>query len=308
MKCKFIIYTVSLAALACAAVAQTIAPVITTTVVGEDTAAVAGPLKPDAKAGLSQSNDAVVIPPVFSGEQTDSVWNAANAAYIKGDYATAVNLYSQLLSSGRHSARLYYNLGNAYFKQNLLGSAILNYNRAQMLAPADADIDYNLKLANTRIVDKIDTVPEFFLKTWLRYLALMLSSNTWAVLAVVFLVIGLAAIILWLLSGTLLLRKLGFYGGVGFIMLFLLSLGFSTWQRSRQLSGDEAIVMNLMAPVKSSPSAGSKDLFVLHEGTKVRITESMDGWKEIVLSDGNKGWIESSAIEAINLNGMLTQE
>ncbi len=201
---------------------------------------------------------------------------------------------------GVHSVKLYYNLGNSWFKQGRMGKAILNYNRALLLDPTDEDTQYNLALAHARIVDKIDTVPEFFLKSWLRQLGLMLGSNTWAVLGLVFLGLTFAAVILWLLAGTLRGRKVGFYGAVTALILCFLSLFYANFQRSRLLHNREAVVMNLVAPVKSSPGTGGKDLFVLHEGTKVRMQEELDGWTEIVLSDGNKGWIASDAIEAVD--------
>ncbi len=229
----------------------------------------------------------------------DSLWARANAAYSNGSYRQAVELYDALLAEGVHSGKLYYNLGNSWFKLGRMGQAILNYNRALLLDPTDEDTRYNLAMANARIVDKIDTVPEFFLKTWLRDLGLVFSSDTWAVLGLVFLGITFAAVILWLLARTLALRKTGFYGGIVSLIICMTATFYAHYQRGRLLYGGEAVVMNLVAPVKSSPGAGSKDIFVLHEGTKVRKLGQLDGWTEIVLSDGNKGWISTSAIESV---------
>lgn len=241
------------------------------------------------------------LPAVASLDEipADTLWARANAAYSNGSYREAIALYETLLSEGVHSDKLYYNLGNSWFKQGRMGKAILNYNRALLLDPMDEDTQYNLAMANARIVDKIDAVPEFFLKGWLRDLGLLLSSNAWAVLGLVFLGLTFAAVILWLLSNTLTLRKVGFYGGLTTLILCLACTFYAHFQRTRLLYSPEAVVMNLVAPVKSSPGSGSKDIFVLHEGTKVRMLEQLDGWTEIVLSDGNKGWITSNAIEAI---------
>ncbi|MCC8062367.1 MAG: SH3 domain-containing protein, partial [Rikenellaceae bacterium] len=130
-------------------------------------------------------------------------------------------------------------------------------------------------------------------------LGLVFSSDTWAVLGLVFLGITFAAVILWLLARTLALRKIGFYGGIVSLVFCMTATFYAHFQRGRLLYGGEAVVMNLVAPVKSSPGAGSKDIFVLHEGTKVRMLGQLDGWTEIVLSDGNKGWISTGAIEAV---------
>lgn len=240
------------------------------------------------------------IPPAALSEiPLDTIWARANAAYSNRSYRQAVDLYETLLAQGMHSGKLYYNLGNSWFKQGRMGKAILNYNRALLLDPTDEDTQYNLAMANARIVDKIDTVPEFFLKSWLRDLGLLLSADLWAILGLIFLGLTFGATILWLLSNTLPLRKLGFYGGVSSLILCIVCTYYADFQRGRLLHSNEAVVMNLVAPVKSSPGAGSKDIFVLHEGTKVRMQEQLDGWTEILLSDGNKGWIATNAIESI---------
>lgn len=259
---------------------------------GADTVAVA---TTDTSAVLTEAA------PVATGAAipVDSLWSQANAAYGQNRFREATDLYDAVLARGVHSPKLYYNLGNSWFKLGRMGKAILNYNRALLLDPTDEDTQYNLAMANARIVDKIDSVPEFFLKGWLRELGLWLGSDTWAVLGLVFLGITFVAVVLWLLSNTLALRKLGFYGGLSSLVLCLVCTFYAHVQRSRLLAGDEAVVMNLVAPVKSSPGAGSKDIFVLHEGTTVRAFGQLDGWTEILLSDGNKGWIASNAIEAI---------
>lgn len=231
---------------------------------------------------------------------SDTLWSQANTAYIQSDFKRAIELYGEILQRGECSVKLYYNLGNAYYKENRLGKAILNYNRALMLDPTDEDVAYNMALANARTVDKIDSVPEFFLKSWARTVGQTFGSDGWAMIGIVALGLGFAAIILWLLSDTTLWRKFGFYVGILAISASLISTYYAAYQRNRQLLSDEAIVMNLVAPVKSSPSDGSKDIFVLHEGTKVRVTEELNGWSEIVLSDGNKGWVMNNAIERIN--------
>src|SRR5574344_2463972 len=105
-----------------------------------------------------------------------AVWDSANTAYVKADYADAVNGYEQLLRSGKRSPELYMNLGNAYFKRGMNGRAILNYNNALKLAPGNEDIRYNLEVANGYVQDKIDEVPVFFVKRWAQQLGASLSS------------------------------------------------------------------------------------------------------------------------------------
>lgn len=231
---------------------------------------------------------------------SDTLWSRANSAYIQNNYRQAIELYNAILARNEHSAKLYFNLGNAYFKENSLGRSILNYNRALLLEPEDEDAAYNLSLANARTVDKIDTVPEFFLKEWLCALAQSLGTNSWTWISIIALTIGFAATMLWLLAASMSRRKLGFYLGTVAMLIAFASTFFAHYQRSRILNSNEAVITNLMAPVKSSPDEGSKDIFVLHEGTKIRVGEELGGWSEITLSDGNKGWMLSSALERIN--------
>lgn len=229
-----------------------------------------------------------------------SKWEQANKLYQNDEYTTAILLYEELLNADQHSAQIYYNLGNAYFKNNNLGKAILNYNRALLLDPSDEDIQHNLMIANARTIDKIEPTPQFFIKTWLVDFGGIFSSDTWAILSLVFLGTTLFGVTLWLISTTLPIRKLGFYCALISVVITITSVIYSQSAYNKQTSQSQAIIMNSGAPVKSSPSASGKDLFLLHEGTKVEILNTMDHWDEIVLEDGNKGWIQQSALERIN--------
>lgn len=237
-----------------------------------------------------------------SWAQADSMaqkWERANGAYHTNEYANAAVLYEDILSTGQHSAKLYFNLANAYFKQNQLGRAILNYNRALLLDPADEDISYNLQLANARTIDKIEPVPQFFLKSWFLGLGDICSSDAWAVIALVLFAVALAGVIAWLVISDLRYRKLGFYTALVSVVFVVMSLVYSQIGYARRFQNKDAIVMNSAAPVKSSPSPGSTDIFVIHEGTKVEVLGELDSWSEIKLEDGNKGWIATSAITPI---------
>lgn len=229
-----------------------------------------------------------------------AVWDSANTAYIEADYETAIKNYEQLLDSGYESARLYFNLGNAYFKKGMNGRAILNYNKALKLAPGNDDIRYNLSIANTYVQDKIEEVPVFFVKRWLINLGRSLSGNAWAVLSLVFFALMLVGVGAYLLLRRMMWQKIGFYGAVVSVLLFVASVFYASVERSAQLNPQEAIVMATAAPVKSSPDEGSKDIFVLHEGTKVHVEGKLGDWREIRIADGNKGWVETASIEMID--------
>ena len=223
----------------------------------------------------------------------------ADAAYSKGDYQEAITLYEEVLKQGE-SPELYYNLGNAYYRTNDITHAILNYERSLLLSPGDADTSFNLQMARSKTIDKIAPESEMFFITWYKWLVNRLSVDGWARTALVGLALAIILALVYLFCQTLWLRKLGFFGGIFMLVLFLLSNLFA-WQQKRALTHrDGAIIMETQATVKSTPSDGGTDLFILHAGTKVRVVDgSMKDWKEIRLPDGKQGWIETNKIEII---------
>lgn len=234
-----------------------------------------------------------------SSDGPAQLWESANAAYVAGDYDRAVGDYTRILDGGLHSAALYYNLANALFKRGELGRAILYYNRALRLSPSDEDIRHNLEYAERMTKDNIEAVPEFFLATWLRSVRSSLSCSAWTVLSLAAFAALLALGLLYMLSQRLAARKAGFYGMAVALLFFVVTSLFAWGGRRDILDRSEAVVMGSSVPVKSSPDRSATDLFVLHEGTKVTIGDTLEGWAEIRIADGNKGWIELGRIERI---------
>lgn len=229
----------------------------------------------------------------------EELWDSANAAYNEGNFEKAAKEYELILSQSLHSAALYYNLANAYFKQGELGKALLNYNRASRIAPSDEDIRHNQEYAEKMTKDSIEKLPEFFLSTWLRQVRGAMSCTAWTILSLVMLVVALTMGLVYLLSQRMSLRKVGFYTMAIAALLFVVSSAFALSQRNMLINRTEAIVMSSAASVKSSPDRSATELFVLHEGTKVSIGETIDGWAEVRIADGRKGWIEDKRIERI---------
>ena len=230
----------------------------------------------------------------------DSLWEAGTAAYSNGDWQSAVEAWGAVEAEGLESPDLYYNIGNAYFKESDYAHAILYYERALKLDPSHSDARFNLEFARESVQDRIESVPEFFLKTWVRRLGYVFSSDTWAALFLVLLALALAGVLLFLLSASVARRRTGFFTGLAALLLAFCCLGFSASQKVAYNRADSAIVTVPVSSVRSSPGAeAAKDLFVLHEGTKVRILDEVGGWWNIELSDGRQGWIQSSDLELI---------
>ena len=235
-------------------------------------------------------------------EQIDQMWDRANTAYVNGQFDNAIAIYDSLVAGGWRGAKLYYNLGNAYYKKQQIGNSILNYNRALMLDPSDSDVRHNLAIANNYVKDNIEKVPEFFLITWVKAWRSLMSSNAWAATSLVLLLITLGAVLVYLLSERMVLRKVGFYLAFVGLVLTVFAIIFATSEKREQLRSNDAIIMTSSTSVKSSPDTASKDIFILHEGTKVEIVSTLGSWCEIMIEDGNKGWRKVSAVEKIRAN------
>ena len=230
----------------------------------------------------------------------DSLWKAGVEAYTAGDYASALQDWQDVQATGLGSKELYANLASAYFKNGEIAPAILWWERALRLDPSDKDVRYNLEYARGLTQDKIDEVPEIFFEQWGHAMCYLLPSNTWAVLCIVLLAVTVALALLFLLGSTPGKRRWGFFGGIAAFILTFLCWDFAQWQRTEALRQDQAIVMRPVSSVKSSPSdSGAKDLFILHEGTRVKILDNVGSFSNISLADGRQGWIPSADIEVI---------
>jgi hypothetical protein len=224
---------------------------------------------------------------------------SADSLYTAERYQEAAQQYEALLKRGE-SADLYYNLGNAYYRMDDITHAVLAYERALLLSPGDADVRFNLQMARSKTIDKIVPESEMFFVTWYRSLVRLMSVDAWARTAIVSLLCFMLLGLVYLFAQRIWLRKVGFFGGVLFLVVFIFAniFGFQQQQSLRHRTG--AIIMRSAASVKSTPSKNGTDLFILHEGTRVNIIDdTMKGWREIRVADGKSGWIELSDIEVI---------
>ena len=223
----------------------------------------------------------------------------AEEAYTKGEYETSIQLYEQILASGQDAFELYYNLGNAYYKNNQVAPAILNYERAAKIKPSDADLQHNLRLAQALTVDKIEslTVPEFVtgFKSFVNYY----TADSWGLLSITTFLLVLGSLLAFLFLNQRWIKQLAL--GAASVLLFLSILFFIFgWQQQRWLnSNKEAIIFKPSITVQSTPDQGGEELFVLHAGTKVRIMERFRDWVRIRISNGNMGWVPIEAAAEI---------
>jgi tetratricopeptide (TPR) repeat protein len=229
----------------------------------------------------------------------DSLAEKGNQAFGEGQYETAAEYYEQVLDENLESSSLYFNLGNAYYKLNNVAGAILNYEKAKKLDPNDEDIDFNLKLAGMRTVDKIETIPIFFISDWTIDLVNLYSEDTWGWLSMLLVWIGFVILSIYVVAKSSAIKKLFFGVGILFLAMSFVCFGLGNKKYNRLVHDQKAIVFSPSITIKSSPGENGNDLVVLHEGTKVMILDEVGGWNKIRLANGNVGWLPSSSIENI---------
>jgi hypothetical protein len=225
----------------------------------------------------------------------NSQFDQANQAYRTGNYQKCIQIYQSILSQGYESAELYYNLGNAYYKINNIPAAILQYERAGRLAPSDPDIEHNLALANLRITDKIDAIPDLFFISWWRDFIDLRNADQWAWIAVASLWVTVLVMAL-LLTSLLPVRVRTTFSALVLAGILFSVVSFTGMvSRSRaEKNHHYAIIFSPTVTVKSAPDEDSTNLFVLHEGIKLEVLDRVSQWSKIKLADGKIGWIPST--------------
>lgn len=232
--------------------------------------------------------------------QDISSFSKANKYYESEKYTDAILAFEQLLNEEKmHSDEVYYNLGNAYYKITDYPNAILNYERALKLNPNDQDILFNLSLANQKIEDKIDAVPQLFYIKWFQNIRSWFDQDTWALLFIGFLCLSALLLALFIFSKSSGNKKMGFYGSFLTFIISIVILSFAISMHNWQENNREAIVFAGSVSVKSSPVDSGTGLFVVHAGTKVKIIDEIGEWRRVKLADGNEGWLQEVDIEEL---------
>jgi len=232
-------------------------------------------------------------------DSTSVLWEKANEFYVSEEYQEAVSAYEGILESGLESAKLYFNLGNAYYKTGDINNAVLNYERAKILAPHDRDIAFNLSLARQFVVTDIEELPQPFFVRWRNRLLNLYPADAWSKISIGAFIFFLIMLGFFLYSKNISVRRLSFWIGIVAVLVSGLTFSFAAGQKKKITERNHAIVFCPRVTVKSAPSDTGTDLFLLYEGVKVEISDSLKTWKEIRLSDGNVGWLPDSCIVRI---------
>lgn len=240
----------------------------------------------------------VLITVAFAQKNTEAILDSAFNAYMNKDYDIAAKLYNEILDKNYSSADLYYNLANCYMQNDNIANAIYYYEKAKALNPNDNNINYNLRIANARKKDKVENLPIVFYKLWFISIMNLTPTNTWAIVAVVNFVMLLLLIFFFLFSNSSKIKKVCFFLAILFIVIFISALIFSIKSAKSIQENKYAIVFN-SSMVKSSPSNDARNLFEINEGLKIEITDSLNSFYQIKLSDGKEGWITNESVKKL---------
>lgn len=221
------------------------------------------------------------------------------AQYDSAHYQTTIDAYEQIAAKYGVNPDLYYNLGNAYYKQKHFAKAILNYERCLLFDPSNDDAEANLEMARLQCVDKIESIPPVIFVQWNNAIRDWMSCDAWGQLTIVFFIVFIVCLFGYFFLRVTAVRKVGFYGAIIALLLTVVSYSYALAQQERLEKRDYAIVMQPTVTVRSSPAETGTQLFTIHEGLKVRIRSSLSGWTEVELSDGKVGWMPSASIEII---------
>ena len=230
--------------------------------------------------------------------QEEILFQQANKAFQNNEFAKAIELFEQIDALNFQSMELEYNLGNAYFRENNIGKAILHYERALLLSPGEEDVVHNLSLAQEQ-VDGRDVLPDFFLTAWWHNTRMAISSGGWGTFALILWWLGCGGLCLWLLGKTRQLRKLGFWVGVVGIVCSMLPFALAWSRMSFESSTRQAIVLQDQSVLKSAPDAAGSEILTLNEGEKIELLDQLSGYWQVRLANGEKGWVSEQQVEEI---------
>lgn len=220
----------------------------------------------------------------------------AEKAYADKKYKESIAAYEEILKTGLSSYKLYYNLGNAYYKNNELGKAIYNYELANKLQPNNEDVKNNLRIANEKRIDDIESKENFFLSAIKSGLVSILSSDGWGWLSIISLTACFILFLMFYISKTLALKRIGFFLSLICLVIFIgsMTLGYAALNNKHKIKF--AIIMAKETKVYEEPTNSNNSKFTLHEGTKVKVLETKPDWTSIKLENGNEGWLKTKDV------------
>lgn len=231
--------------------------------------------------------------------QNETLFNSATKAYNEGDFNKAIENYQAIIDAGEHSAALYFNLGNCYYKLNQIAPSIYNYEKALLLKPNDSEIKNNLGYAQNMTLDAIEAMPETSFSEIYKDVVNFLSFDQWAYAAVIFMILFILLYLAFHFLTYATHKRIAFITSIASLLIAIAAFIFAFMQYNDFQTDQPAIVFDEVVRVKSEPNKKSQEVFQLHEGTKLNVLEELNDWKKIKIADGQTGWLSSASIKLL---------
>lgn len=223
-----------------------------------------------------------------------------NTLYKNAQYQEAIQSYESVIKEDKqHSAELYFNLGNCYYKLNKVAPSIYNYEKALVLKPNDPETLNNLKFAKKLTIDEIKEVPKVGFAKLLQNFTSVFHYNMWAMISVGIAFAFLLSFIGYYFSQLTLSKRIYFIGMFIFLFALLITVSAGISEKNQFDNDRPAIVFAEVTEVRSEPQKAGSSIIILHEGAKVYVIQSLGSWKKIELTDGTEGWIDASVIKEV---------
>lgn len=244
----------------------------------------------------------ILIPLSLFANANSSIKNMlykGNNLYQKKDFDNAISVYQNIINRGYEGSSVYYNLGNCFYRENKIGYAIFYYEKALRLSPGDDDIIHNLTIANSKTIDKIDVVPQFFLVQWWDDLLNLFSVAGWKTFTFLFYILFLITVGVFYFVKKTKSQKYIFYSAALSLAILVISAALLIIKYNKEYTNKFGIIVDPIVSVKISPDPNSNDAFIIHEGLKVNVRDKVDNWYKIQLHDGKVGWVSQSEVGVI---------
>ncbi|MFI1744600.1 tetratricopeptide repeat protein [Thalassobellus sediminis] len=233
--------------------------------------------------------------------QNQALFKKANELYNQGKYAEAIDNYTTILESGKHSADLYFNIANANYKLNNIAPSIFYYEKALQLSPDDTDIKNNMAFAKNMTIDAIDVIPVTGFSKLVKNVTNLMPFDNWAKASVGLVFCFVILFLIYYFAYSTLNKRITFIGSLTALIFVFITLVFAFHRYNLDKKDNPAIVFAQECKVKSDPNSRSEESFRLHEGTKVQVLETYNEWKKIKLSDGKIGWVPFKDIKMLKV-------